>query len=143
MPWTCSKRSHSSLGVGVFGVTSGNETAASDPIISSGHTGDVPSAAHRTWRAARASDLLCVRSPAIPPSNKLSRNRNAAGTDKRAVTSEVPGQSNSNRNRERSLRGELAPWLMTSGRTEFARSRRAHKNAALFGAQHHLWKLPV
>ena len=38
--------------------------------------------------------------------------------------SKVPGQSNSSRKRERSVRGELAPWLMTRGRTLAWRSCR-------------------
>ena len=67
----------------------------------------------------------------------------AAGTDSHAVGSKVPVQSNSSRKRPRSARGEFAPWLMTAGRTDARRSSRTHRKADPFGAQTHLWRLPV
>ena len=41
---------------------------------------------------------------------------NAIGTARAADGSPVPVQANSIKNRERSRRGELAPWLIESGR---------------------------
>jgi len=55
----------------------------------------------------------------------------------------VPVQSNSRRKRERSVRVELAPWLTTSGRMAAWRSLRTWRKPAPFGAQSHLWQLPV
>ena len=50
-----------------------------------------------------------------------------------AVGSAVPVQSNSSRKRERSVRGEFAPWLIASGRIAAWRSRRTQRNPAPFG----------
>ena len=61
-----------------------------------------------------------------------------AGTLNMADGSDVPVQPNSIRKRERSVRFELAPWLMTSGRMPCCRSCRTWRNAAPFGAQIHL-----
>ena len=63
--------------------------------------------------------------------------------DSAALGSLVPIQPNSMRNRERSRRGEVAPWLMQSGRMNDCRSRRTWRNPAPFGAHNHLWQLPV
>ncbi len=51
-----------------------------------------------------------------PPGMRPPITRSASATLRYAVGSCVPIQSNSSRKRERSVRGELAPWLMTSGR---------------------------
>ena len=59
-----------------------------------------------------------------------------------AVGSSVPVQSKVSRKRLRG-RGERYPWLMRVGSTLGCRSRRTCRSAAPFGAQHHLWKLPV
>ncbi len=67
----------------------------------------------------------------------------APGTLSQAVGSSVPVQSNSRRKRERPGRVALAPWLMVSGRMLGWRSRLTQRKAEPFGAQSHLWQLPL
>ncbi len=69
--------------------------------------------------------------------------RMASGTESTAVGSSVPIQLNSMERRERSVRRELAPWLITSGRTRCCRLGCTWRKAAPFGAHTHLWRLPV
>ena len=92
---------------------------------------------------ASAFARLVAISAGQPPGRSPPRNVSASGTQRYGVGSSVPPQSNSRRKRERSVRGELAPWLMTSGRTCACWSRRTQSMAAPFGAHTHLWKLPV
>ena len=54
--------------------------------------------------------------PGQPPGSKLFMYSKARGTERMAEASNVPVQPNSMRKRERSVRGELAPWLIESGR---------------------------
>ena len=70
-------------------------------------------------------------------------NRIASGTHRYGVGSDVPVQSNSKWNLERSIRSEFAPWLTLVGTRPSRRSRLAHRNPAPFGAHIHLWQLPT
>ncbi len=78
-----------------------------------------------------------------PPSTWPAIQSIAAGRLRAAVGSPVPVQSNSSRKRDRSVRGSLAPWEMTVGRTPARRSARTHRKADPFGPHSHLWPLPV
>ena len=60
-----------------------------------------------------------------------------------AVASAVPVQSNSSWKRLLSVRGLLAPWLTTRGRTVSCSAGATQRKAAPLGAQSHLWQLPV
>ncbi len=62
-------------------------------------------------RRARARGCARIIS-GQPPGSSEPRNAIASGTHRHAVGSAVPVQSNSRRKRERSVRGEFAPWLI-------------------------------
>ena len=79
-----------------------------------------------------------------PPSTSPPTNSSAAGTASQAVGSSVPCQSNSRpESRVGRLRPAFAPCEIVLGRIPAWRSRRTWRNAAPFGAQTHLWRLPV
>jgi hypothetical protein len=75
-----------------------------------------------------------------PPGSRPPTTRSASGTQRYAVGSSVPVQSNSRWKRERSVRSSVAPWLIDSGRVPGCRSRRTYRKAEPLGAQTHLWQ---
>ena len=102
-----------------------------------------PIARTRISRAVRASAVLRAITAGQPPSSMAPTSASAAGVARYGVGSRVPVQSNARRNGEGVGRGSLAAWLTTSGRVPAWRSRRTWRNAAPFGAQHHLWRFPT
>jgi len=109
---------------GIAPAKSGSGTEAIEPSICSGAGASTRRASHKSrWpRVARA--WFRSISSGQPPGRSAPRNRRACGTQRNGVGSSVPLQSNSSRNRGRSVRAEFAPWLMTSGRSPCWRSRR-------------------
>src|SRR5207247_1929547 len=100
-----------------------------------GSPGGLEPLASRARRTARAR-LRCI-SACQPPATSEPRKRIASGTQRYGVGSLVPPQSKSRRNRGRSVRVELKPWLTASGSIRSWRSWRTWRNPDPLGVQSH------